>query len=234
MKTYPLLFEPGDGWMYGSGMDWAGELVARINDTTLEDFLRTNIWEPLAMDSTTFHPEHRPELLRRIVPTYQRTEDQSLAPCEPLSRIPALHDCAGHGIWSTPRDWTRFLTMILADGAPLITRSSIEEIFRPQTADVPELQALLSGPLRASLLSTAAMEATNIEIALGGPVYLDSIPGKRSAGSLQWAGRPNLFWWIDRARGVAATTFTQVISPADARFAALTNALEMGVYAELA
>ncbi|KAL4909695.1 hypothetical protein BDW74DRAFT_186214 [Aspergillus multicolor] len=233
MKTYPLLFEPGEGWMYGSGMDWAGELIARINNTTLEDFLRTNVWEPLGMSSSTFHPERNPDILRRIVPTYERTDDQGLAPCEPLSRIPALHDCGGHGIFSTPRDWTRFVTMILADGAPLLKPSSIEEIFRPQTAGVPELQALLSGPLRASLLSTAAMEANNIEIALGGPVYMDSLPGKRSAGTLQWAGRPNLFWWIDRTKGVAATTFTQVISPADGRFAALTGALEVAVYAEL-
>ncbi|KAL4804624.1 hypothetical protein BDV18DRAFT_165984 [Aspergillus unguis] len=233
MKTYPLLFQPGEGWMYGSGMDWAGELIARINNTTLEAFLQENIFTPLGMHSTTFHPENNPDILRRLVPTYERTDDQGLIPCKSLSRIPALHDCGGHGLYSTPHDWTLFLRMILANGAPLLTKSSIDTIFTPQTTNVPELQTLLSGPLRASLLSTAAMEASNIQIALGGPVYMDDIPGKRSAGSLQWAGRPNLFWWIDRVKGVAATTFTQVISPADSRFAALTGGLERGVYAEL-
>ncbi|PWY75523.1 beta-lactamase/transpeptidase-like protein [Aspergillus heteromorphus CBS 117.55] len=233
MKTYPLIFEPGEGWMYGSGFDWAGEYIARINHTTLEELMRVNIWEPLGMDSTTFHPERHPGMMDRIVPMYERTNDQGLAPRGPLSHIPARHDCGGHGIWSTPRDWTRFLGMVLADGAPLLSPASMDEIFRPQTADVPELQALLSGPLRASLLSTVAMEAGAIEIAFGGPLYMDAVPGRRSAGSLQWAGRPNMFWWIDRAKGVAATTFTQVISPADTRFAALTSALERAVYAEL-
>jgi hypothetical protein len=64
-------------------------------------------------------------------------------------------------------------------------------------------------------------------------VYTRGISGKRSAGTLQWAGRPNLYWWIDRAKGVAATTFTQVMSAADARFAAITGGLEGAVYAEL-
>jgi hypothetical protein len=27
MKTCPLTFEPGTGWAYGAGIDWAGELV---------------------------------------------------------------------------------------------------------------------------------------------------------------------------------------------------------------
>ncbi|OQE06403.1 hypothetical protein PENVUL_c018G07985 [Penicillium vulpinum] len=76
------------------------------------------------------------------------------------------------------------------------------------------------------------MDTGRIEIALGGPLYLDTIPGKRSAGTLQWAGRPNLFWWIDRVKGVAAATFTQVISQADTRFEELTSEFEMAVYAE--
>ncbi|KAH8423972.1 uncharacterized protein LDX57_001728 [Aspergillus melleus] len=63
---------------------------------------------------------------------------------------------------------------------------------------------------------------------------MEDIPGKRSAGTLQWAGHPNLFWWIDRTKGIAGTTFTQAISQADARFEQLTSAFELAVYAEFA
>ncbi|KAI3263477.1 hypothetical protein DTO003C3_8842 [Penicillium roqueforti] len=52
MKTYPLLFEPGQGWMYGSGTDWAGEAIARMNNTTLEEFMRSNVWEPRSVVNT--------------------------------------------------------------------------------------------------------------------------------------------------------------------------------------
>ncbi|KAF9888920.1 hypothetical protein FE257_008089 [Aspergillus nanangensis] len=234
MKTFPLMFEPGEGWMYGSGPDWAGEAIARINNTTLEEFMRSNIWDPLAMTSTTFHPELHPGMLDRRVIMYERTDDQGLERGDWLSRVPARHDCGGHGLWSSARDWSKFVSMILADGGAILSKASVDEIFEPQTVGSSELQELLTGPLRASLRSTVDMDADHVEIALGGPLYMDDIPGKRSAGTLQWAGRPNLFWWIDRAKGIAATTFTQVISQADARFEELTSMFEKAVYAEFA
>ncbi|EAW08793.1 beta-lactamase family protein [Aspergillus clavatus NRRL 1] len=188
MKTYPLLFEPGAA-------------IARTNNTTLEDFMRANIWEPLGITSTTFHPELHEGMMDRLVTLYERTDDQGLERGDWLSRIPATHDCGGHGIWSMPCDWTCFLTMILADGIPILSPASIDEIFKPQHVASGDLQELLTGPLRASLRSTVDMDAGRVEIALGGPLYMEAIPGKRSAGTLQWAGRPNLFWWIDRAKG---------------------------------
>ena len=114
----------------------------------------------------------------------------------------------------------------------ILSKTSIDEIFKSQTDGSSDLQGLLTGPLRASLRSTVDMDAGRIEIALGGPLYMDAIPGKRSAGTLQWAGRPNLFWWIDRTKGVAATTFTQVISQADHRFEELTSIFEKAVCAD--
>ncbi|KAE8351832.1 beta-lactamase/transpeptidase-like protein [Aspergillus coremiiformis] len=232
MKTFPLLFEPGEGWMYGSGPDWAGEAIARINNATLEDFMRSNIWEPLGMNSTIFHPERHPGMMDRLITMYKRTDDHRLARGDWLSRIPASHDCGGHGLWSTPHDWTMFLRMVLADGGSILAKASIDENFLPQTIGSSDLQELLTGPLRASLRSTVDMGAGNVETALGGPLYMEAIAGKRSAGTLQWACRPNMFWWIDRTKGVAATTFTQVISQADARFEELTSQFEMAVYAD--
>ncbi|KFY31573.1 hypothetical protein V493_00989, partial [Pseudogymnoascus sp. VKM F-4281 (FW-2241)] len=29
--TVPLVYEPGEGWAYGAGIDWAGRLVERLN-----------------------------------------------------------------------------------------------------------------------------------------------------------------------------------------------------------
>ncbi|EFE36395.1 uncharacterized protein ARB_05334 [Trichophyton benhamiae CBS 112371] len=77
------------------------------------------------------------------------------------------------------------------------------------------------------------MEAENIQIAIAGPVYVDGIPERRSAGTVQWSGKPNMFWWIDRQEGIAAMTFTQVISASDARFEELTTTFERAVYADL-
>ncbi|KAH8423971.1 serine hydrolase domain-containing protein [Aspergillus melleus] len=149
MKTYPLLFEPGEGWMYGSGTDWAGEAIARINNATLEESMRSNIWDPLGLTSTTFHPELHEGMMDRLATIYERTDDHGLERGDWLSRILALHDRGSHGIWSTPHDWTKFVSMILADGGSNLSKSSVDEIFAPQTVGSSDLQELLTGPLRA-------------------------------------------------------------------------------------
>ena len=43
----PLLYEPGEGWVYGSSLDWAGVAVRRLHDTALEDYMIEHIWKPL-------------------------------------------------------------------------------------------------------------------------------------------------------------------------------------------
>lgn len=37
--TAPLKFQPGDGWVYGVGIDWAGHVVQTISGLPLEDYM---------------------------------------------------------------------------------------------------------------------------------------------------------------------------------------------------
>lgn len=171
--------------MYGSGTDWAGKVIARINNATLEALMRMNLWEPLGMTSISFHPESHPGMMDRLVVLYDRTDDHGLEHGDWPSHIPASHDCGGHGLWSTRHDWSKFLSTILADGGSILSKTSIDEILKSQTNGSSDLQDRSTGPLRASLRSAADMYAGRIEIALGGPLYMDVIPGKRSAGTLQ-------------------------------------------------
>src|ERR1700744_4422477 len=63
----PLHFEPGEGWVYGYGIDWAGLAVMRATTQTLEEYFSANIWKPLGMNSTTFSiKNHRPDLSNRM------------------------------------------------------------------------------------------------------------------------------------------------------------------------
>ena len=50
--TTPLAFQPGEGWMYGTGIDWAGLLVERAADLRLDDYFRQHIFEPVGAAST--------------------------------------------------------------------------------------------------------------------------------------------------------------------------------------
>ena len=50
----PLMFDPGTGWQYGYGADWAGKLVEAVTNMTLENYFQEFILQPLEMFDTSF------------------------------------------------------------------------------------------------------------------------------------------------------------------------------------
>ena len=61
LATLPLLYQPGERWLYNTGSDVLGVLVARAAGQPLEEFLRERVFEPLG------HGRHR--VLDRRTPT---------------------------------------------------------------------------------------------------------------------------------------------------------------------
>ena len=51
----PLLFEPGTSWIYGMSIDYAGVLVSRLSNLTLEEYVQKNILDVLGIKNITFH-----------------------------------------------------------------------------------------------------------------------------------------------------------------------------------
>ena len=52
LGTLPLMHQPGERWMYNTGSDVLGVLIARASGQPLETFLRERIFEPLGMKDT--------------------------------------------------------------------------------------------------------------------------------------------------------------------------------------
>ncbi len=93
-----------------------GEIVRRVSGKPLEEFARTNIFEPLEMRDTGFWPNGSP----RIAPT-ERVFDDPLSP-EPLVLRGVVHDptarrmggVAGHaGVFTTAEDLAKFARAVL-------------------------------------------------------------------------------------------------------------------------
>lgn len=51
----PLMFQPGEQWLYSAGSDILGVLVARAAGKPLEALMQERIFEPLGMKDTSFH-----------------------------------------------------------------------------------------------------------------------------------------------------------------------------------
>lgn len=190
MKKCPLAFQPGTSWTYGAGIDWAGEVIKRVNKTTLEDYYKTHIWGPLGMKSTTFRPLQHKD---RIAQAYARGSDDKLSPCPPVVPLDPPAEIAGHGIWSTPNDYSKLLATILRGGAPILQPDSIKEIFTPQAINQDALNAEVHGLFKAVLGSMIPMEE-KVDHTLAGIINQNDFAGRRRAGTLQWSGAANLIW----------------------------------------
>src|SRR5262245_50994563 len=58
MATLPLLYQPGEQWLYNTGSDVLGVLVSRAAGQLLDVVLRERVFEPLGMSDTGFATDH--------------------------------------------------------------------------------------------------------------------------------------------------------------------------------
>jgi CubicO group peptidase (beta-lactamase class C family) len=64
----PLMYQPGEMWMYNTGSDVLGVLIARASGQPLATFFRERLFEPLGMRDTSFSvPAHK---LGRLATSY--------------------------------------------------------------------------------------------------------------------------------------------------------------------
>src|SRR5213078_3118559 len=74
LGTLPLMHQPGERWMYNTGSDVLGVLIARASGQTLEAFFRERIFEPLGMKDSGFSvPVHNLDRLASSYSTNQET-----------------------------------------------------------------------------------------------------------------------------------------------------------------
>jgi CubicO group peptidase (beta-lactamase class C family) len=136
MRRYgslPLLHQPGAKWLYNTGSDILGVLIARASGKTLGTFLTERIFTPLGMKDTAFSvPEGKLDRL----PTAYRTDfatgrvvvfDEARG--GRFARPPAFESGAG-GLASTVDDYLAFCQMMLNKGRygseRILSRLSVE------------------------------------------------------------------------------------------------------------
>jgi CubicO group peptidase (beta-lactamase class C family) len=66
--TLPLMHQPGEKWMYNTGAEVLGVLIARASGQRLETFFRERLFDPLAMKDTALSVP--PAKLDRLATSY--------------------------------------------------------------------------------------------------------------------------------------------------------------------
>jgi methyl acetate hydrolase len=231
----PLMFEPGTRWEYGTNMDWAGRLVEAVSGQTLEEYFQRNILRPLGMKDTGFIiPEDK---FDRLVNVWQRQSDGSLKENPRTPPSPPKSYNGGGGLYGTPRDYVRFMQMILRRGRA----SDGQQILRPHTVAMMTTNQI--GAISAGKLKSAKPEnSCDVDFhpgftdgfGFGFLINAQAYDGGRSAGSLAWAGLRNTFFWIDPRRGICAVLMMQFLPFCDPEAMGLLHDFERSVYATLA
>ena len=232
-ETYaagPLLFDPGEQWLYSTGIDWGGRIVETLTGKNLESYFRDHIFGPLGMGDTSYSlPEERRP---RLAVSHRRRPDGTFEvdPVQPPMSV--AQPIGGGGLASTAPDYIRFLQMLLnqgtLNGARIVSPDTVATMGRNHIGSVGVRAVKTAMPERSS--DFTFVDDGRDKWGIGFQITAVSKPGRRSAGSLSWGGLYNTYFWIDPARGIAGVILMQFLPFADSKALAVYNSFERAVY----
>jgi methyl acetate hydrolase len=228
----PLLFDPGERWLYGTSTDVVGKLVEKASGQKLEDYFRQHIFAPLKMADTSYNvPQDK---AARLVAAQQRAGermDGAIVLQTPQPGLTIPEPIGGGGLASTANDYGRFVRMLLnggeLDGVRVLKAETVALMGENHigAVSVPALKTALPRSADFSFIADG-----RDKWGLGFLITTDQVPGKRSPGSLSWGGINNTYFWIDPSRGIAGVILLQYLPFADAKALAVYDAFERGAY----
>ncbi|KAK5173607.1 uncharacterized protein LTR77_002288 [Saxophila tyrrhenica] len=225
--NYPLLFEPGEGWQYGCGLDWAGVAVARISGMNLEDYMIERIWKPVGRSAPfpTFHLSRHSEYKARLLQMVKRSNTGRLEPAElPVGDNPDDEE-GGAGLTMTMRDFTAVLADLVSGDPKLLTPATISMAFEPQIPSSSPAIPMLKQLRPAWDMVSGPVPSESVNHGLLGLLLQGEAPEiKQPAGLMVWGGAANVLWFVGREEGVAGCFATQVLPLGEQRVKELANA----------
>lgn len=194
LGTLPLLHQPGTRWLYNTGYDVLGVLVARAAAQPLDVFLRERIFDPLGMVDTGFWTPH----VDRLVTGYgmdpaSGRRDVYDAPDGQWSTPPAFPSGAG-GLVSTADDVRAFGRMLLSGGGGLLSPVSVAAM----TADHLGADPGVGGP------DPSGAQGWGFGVSV--QRYRTGVG--RGAGSYGWDGGLGTSWANDPTAGLIGIVLT--------------------------
>jgi CubicO group peptidase (beta-lactamase class C family) len=208
----PLEFSPGTRWNYSVSTDVLGYLIELISGIPLDEYFRTQIFEPLGMVDTGFTVPA--DQVDRFAANYTRGRDKRPRleddPATSLYTKPATFFSGGGGLVSTAADYLRFCRMLLnqgeLDGHRILGRKTLELMTSnhlPEGRDLTEV-------------ATGAFSETTYEgvgFGLGFSVQLDCAKSQivGSPGEYAWGGAASTAFWVDPSEDLIAIFMTQLM-----------------------
>jgi CubicO group peptidase (beta-lactamase class C family) len=202
LSRIPLLYQPGEAWLYNTCSDILGVLIARVCGRPLPGFLAERLFGPLGMADTGF--EVPAAKLGRFTGYYQAGPAGVLelidGPDGQWSSPPPFPSGSG-GLVSTADDWYRFAQMLLGSGSAAGGRQLLSAAaVRQMTTDY---------------LTPAQRDASRLFLegqgwGFGGSVDVEAIDPWNVPGRYGWVGGTGTAAHVTASTGTITILLTQV------------------------
>jgi CubicO group peptidase (beta-lactamase class C family) len=194
VAALPLAFQPGEGWLYDTGINLLGILLARATGTPLPELLAERITGPLDMTSTSFWTSEPDRLATAYRPGPQGLD--TLDPPDGVYSRPRDFERLGGGLLSTGSDVLRFFTALADGGSPVLTPDEVALMTTPALTDEQLRDAEpIVGPGASWGL------ATGVDTASAFPWM--------TPGRWGWTGGSGTTAYVDPSRDLVAILLTQ-------------------------
>ena len=206
MRRYgslPLVYQPGERWLYNSGTEILGVLIARVAGMSFAKFLYERIFAPLGMKDTAFCvPQAK---LDRLATVYTRDHATGAMkvfddPATGKFAQPAGVRNGSAGLVSTADDFNAFAQMMLNGGRfgseRILSRPSVELMTTDQlTPEQKQGSELFLGDNRGWGFGLSVFTGRD---------DLCSVPGR-----FGWDGGYGTSWYSDPAENLTGILLTQ-------------------------
>ena len=195
LAEFPLVYQPGTKWSYSMAFDLMGRVIEVVSGQPFDRFLQERFFDPLGMTDTHFQvPRPKAE---RMTTTYLLA-GSTLVPIDLGTDSIYFDDppfpFGGAGLAGTPRDYDKFLEMLLNYGAFEGKRIMSERAVRLG----------ISNLLPDTLAPGGEYEQGAWDFGAGGRV------GKgANAGAYGWAGAAGTIGFVHHPLGLRAGLYTQ-------------------------
>ena len=208
----PLVCHPGSEWNYSVATDVLGRVVEIASGRSLDDFFRSEIFEPLGMTDTAFYVEgaDQQRLGALYVPSpetgaplrFDQFGNAALAPPTVLS--------GGGGLVSSAHDYFAFMTMLLNKGV-----LNSRRILSPRTVDLMTMNHLPGHKDLEEIGRPLFSESSyaGVGFGLGFSVVIDQAPTKlpASVGTFAWGGAASTAFMVDPKEELTVLFMTQLL-----------------------
>ena len=134
----PMIGQPGKQWHYSAGPDVLALLIQHFTGTNADEFLKARLFEPLGMDDTGYNV---------LSANSDRVAKVHLVADEGIMTSPEQTPSSGntvfggtHGLFSTAKDYSTFLTMLLNNGSynghQLLGKKTVELMTKNRIGDL--------------------------------------------------------------------------------------------------